>query len=119
MSRFVEGEDRRQPTLLPSCLDDYVSGPLKAKGLGERGICGVGAAVAKAVYNACGVRVPAEPKSFYRERITRAPDFHAVLSTGKRPRRAPDAQGALLAGNLRRQVPKGPPVTLGVLFPDE
>ena len=25
MGRFVEGEDRRQPTLLPSCLDDYVS----------------------------------------------------------------------------------------------
>jgi transposase len=25
MNRFVEGEDRRQPTLLPSCLDDYVS----------------------------------------------------------------------------------------------
>jgi len=25
MSRFVEGEDRRQPTLLPSCLDDYVN----------------------------------------------------------------------------------------------
>jgi transposase len=25
MSRFVEGEDRRQPTLLPSCLEDYVS----------------------------------------------------------------------------------------------
>ena len=24
MSRFVEGQDRRQPTLLPSCLDDYV-----------------------------------------------------------------------------------------------
>lgn len=24
MSRFVEGEDRRQPTLLPSCLDDYI-----------------------------------------------------------------------------------------------
>lgn len=24
MSRFVEGEDRRQPVLLPSCLDDYV-----------------------------------------------------------------------------------------------
>jgi transposase len=24
MSRFVEGEDRRQPTLLPSCLDDDV-----------------------------------------------------------------------------------------------
>jgi transposase len=26
MSRFVEGEDRRQPALLPSCLDDYVDG---------------------------------------------------------------------------------------------
>jgi len=25
MSRFVEGEDRRQPALLPSCLDDYVA----------------------------------------------------------------------------------------------
>jgi transposase len=25
MSRFVEGEDRRQPTLLPSCLHDYVA----------------------------------------------------------------------------------------------
>lgn len=25
MSRFVEGEDRRQPVLLPRCLEDYVS----------------------------------------------------------------------------------------------
>lgn len=25
MIRFVEGEDRRQPTMLPSCLDDYVA----------------------------------------------------------------------------------------------
>ncbi len=24
MGRFIEGEDRRQPALLPSCLDDYV-----------------------------------------------------------------------------------------------
>ena len=24
MGRFVEGEDRRQPVLLPSCLDVYV-----------------------------------------------------------------------------------------------
>ncbi|HWW24379.1 MAG TPA: hypothetical protein VNZ85_00625, partial [Caulobacter sp.] len=23
LSRFVEGCDRRQPTLLPECLDDY------------------------------------------------------------------------------------------------
>src|SRR5919106_6601831 len=25
MKRFVEGEDRRQATLLPECLDDYVA----------------------------------------------------------------------------------------------
>lgn len=37
-------------------LDDK-SSPLKAKGVGELGICGVGAAVANAVYNATGVRV--------------------------------------------------------------
>jgi xanthine dehydrogenase YagR molybdenum-binding subunit len=37
-------------------LDDKAS-PLKGKGLGELGICGVGAAVANAVYNACGVRI--------------------------------------------------------------
>ena len=30
---------------------------MKAKGVGELGICGVAAAVANAVYNACGVRV--------------------------------------------------------------
>ena len=37
-------------------LDDK-SSPLKAKGIGELGICGVGAAVNNAVYNATGVRV--------------------------------------------------------------
>jgi xanthine dehydrogenase YagR molybdenum-binding subunit len=31
--------------------------PLKIKGVGELGICGAGAAVANAVFNACGVRV--------------------------------------------------------------
>ena len=36
--------------------DDKVS-PIKAKGVGELGICGVGASVANAVYNACGVRI--------------------------------------------------------------
>ena len=37
-------------------LDDK-SNPLKSKGLGELGICGAGAAVANAVYNATGVRI--------------------------------------------------------------
>jgi xanthine dehydrogenase YagR molybdenum-binding subunit len=36
---------------------DPISSPLKAKGVAELGICGVGAAVANAVYNATGVRV--------------------------------------------------------------
>ena len=36
---------------------DPVSTPLKAKGVGELGICGPGAAVANAIYNATGIRV--------------------------------------------------------------
>jgi xanthine dehydrogenase YagR molybdenum-binding subunit len=36
---------------------DPTSSPMKAKGVGELGICGVGAAVANAIYNATGVRV--------------------------------------------------------------
>ena len=37
-------------------LDDKAN-PLKSKGLGELGICGAGAAVANAVYNATGIRI--------------------------------------------------------------
>ena len=36
---------------------DDKSSPMKAKGVGELGLCGVGGAIANAVYNACGVRV--------------------------------------------------------------
>nr|WP_314545460.1 aldehyde oxidoreductase molybdenum-binding subunit PaoC [uncultured Massilia sp.] len=36
---------------------DPMSSPMKAKGVGELGLCGVGAAVANAIYNATGVRV--------------------------------------------------------------
>ena len=36
---------------------DPVANPMKAKGVGELGICGVAAAVANAIYNATGVRV--------------------------------------------------------------
>lgn len=49
---------------IPASLDAIVlegfdgkSNPLGAKGVGELGICGAGAAVANAIYNACGVRV--------------------------------------------------------------
>jgi xanthine dehydrogenase YagR molybdenum-binding subunit len=41
-------------------LDDK-SNPLKSKGVGELAICGSGAAVANAIYNACGVRVRSYP----------------------------------------------------------
>jgi xanthine dehydrogenase YagR molybdenum-binding subunit len=40
---------------------DPVSSPMKAKGVGELGICGVAAAIANAVYNATGVRVREYP----------------------------------------------------------
>jgi xanthine dehydrogenase YagR molybdenum-binding subunit len=36
---------------------DPISSPMKAKGVGELGLCGVGAAIANAVYNATGIRV--------------------------------------------------------------
>ena len=36
---------------------DDKANPMKAKGVGELGLCGVGAAVANAVYNATGVRI--------------------------------------------------------------
>jgi xanthine dehydrogenase YagR molybdenum-binding subunit len=36
---------------------DPMSSPMKAKGVGELGICGVGAAIANATYNATGIRV--------------------------------------------------------------
>lgn len=36
---------------------DPMSSPMKAKGVGELGLCGVSAAIANAIYNATGVRV--------------------------------------------------------------
>ena len=36
---------------------DEAANPLKSKGIGELGICGAGAALANAIYNACGARI--------------------------------------------------------------
>jgi len=36
---------------------DEKANPMKAKGVGELGLCGVGAAIANAMYNATGVRL--------------------------------------------------------------
>ena len=40
---------------------DAVASPMKAKGIGELGLCGVAAAVANAAYNATGIRVRRYP----------------------------------------------------------
>lgn len=45
---------------------DAASTPLKAKGVGELGICGVPAAVANAIYNATGVRLREYPMTLDR-----------------------------------------------------
>jgi xanthine dehydrogenase YagR molybdenum-binding subunit len=55
---------------------DPMSSPMKAKGVGELGICGVGAAVANAIHNACGVRVRDYPITLDKllEKLPRAAD---------------------------------------------
>ncbi len=52
----VHADIPHQECIFLDTLDPIIS-PLKAKGVGELGICGPGAAVANAVYNATGVRV--------------------------------------------------------------
>ncbi len=52
----VHADIPHQEVIFLDTLDDKIS-PLKAKGVGELGICGPGAAIANAVYNATGVRV--------------------------------------------------------------
>jgi xanthine dehydrogenase YagR molybdenum-binding subunit len=52
----VHADIPEQDVVFVEELDDK-SSPMKAKGVGELGLCGVGAAVANAVYNACGVRI--------------------------------------------------------------
>lgn len=52
----VHADIPRQEIVFLDTSDPVIS-PLRAKGVGELGICGPGAAVANAVYNATGVRV--------------------------------------------------------------
>ncbi|CAA9535528.1 MAG: Periplasmic aromatic aldehyde oxidoreductase, molybdenum binding subunit YagR [uncultured Sphingomonadaceae bacterium] len=52
----VHADIPHQEVIFLPGLDDK-SSPMKAKGVGELGLCGVGAAVANAIYNATGVRV--------------------------------------------------------------
>ncbi len=52
----VHADIPHQDVLFVDELDDK-SSPMKAKGVGELGICGAGAAVANAIYNATGIRL--------------------------------------------------------------
>jgi xanthine dehydrogenase YagR molybdenum-binding subunit len=52
---------------------DPISSPMKAKGVGELGLCGVGGAIANAIYNATGVRVRDYPITLDKM-IERLPD---------------------------------------------
>ncbi len=52
----VHADIPKQDVVFLDEVDPY-SSPMKAKGVGELGLCGVGAAIANAVYNATGARV--------------------------------------------------------------
>jgi xanthine dehydrogenase YagR molybdenum-binding subunit len=52
----VHADIPRQQVIFMDETDPY-SSPMKAKGVGELGLCGVSAAIANAIYNATGVRV--------------------------------------------------------------
>jgi xanthine dehydrogenase YagR molybdenum-binding subunit len=56
----VHADIPHQEVVFLDTADPIVS-PLKAKGVGELGICGPGAAIANAIYNATGVRVREYP----------------------------------------------------------
>lgn len=66
----VHADIPQQDVVFLDTLDPIIS-PLKAKGVGELGICGVGAAIANAMYNATGVRVREYPITLdkYFERL--------------------------------------------------
>ena len=53
---------------------ETAEGPFGAKGVGELGLCGVGAAVANAVYNATGVRIRDYPLTLEKH-LDRLPEM--------------------------------------------
>jgi xanthine dehydrogenase YagR molybdenum-binding subunit len=69
----VHADIPHQDVIFLDEVDDKVS-PMKAKGVGELGICGVGAAVANAIYNATGVRVREYPITLDKY-LDRLPDM--------------------------------------------
>src|SRR3546814_2806589 len=58
---------------------DPISSPMKAKGVGELGICGVAVAVAITVYNATGIRVGDCPITLDKRSEEHKSEFHPLL----------------------------------------
>jgi xanthine dehydrogenase YagR molybdenum-binding subunit len=58
--------DIPQQTVIFLDTTDAASTPLKAKGVGELGICGVAPAIANAIYNATGARIRDYPMTLDR-----------------------------------------------------
>ncbi|QTC92816.1 aldehyde oxidoreductase molybdenum-binding subunit PaoC [Brevundimonas goettingensis] len=69
----VHADIPHQEVIFIDELDDK-SSPMKAKGVGELGLCGVGAAIANAIYNATGVRVRDYPITLDKH-LDRLPDI--------------------------------------------
>ena len=63
---------------------------MKSKGIGELGICGAGAAVANAVYNATGIRIRNYPLT-----LDKVLDVWAANDKGERRSRATPAEHGL------------------------
>lgn len=61
----VHADIPHQECIFLDTLDPIIS-PLKAKGVGELGICGPGAAIANAIHNATGIRVREYPLTLDR-----------------------------------------------------
>ena len=71
----VHADIPEQSVIFIDELDDK-SSPMKAKGVGELGICGAGAAVANAIYNACGIRLRDYPLTI--DKLLRAAPGSAI-----------------------------------------
>ncbi len=69
----VHADIPHQEVIFIDEIDDQ-SSPMKARGVGELGICGVAAAVANAIYNATGIRVREYPITLDKY-LDRLPDM--------------------------------------------
>lgn len=69
----VHADIPHQDVIFMDETDPY-SSPMKAKGIGELGLCGVSAAIANAIYNATGIRVRQYPITLDKL-LSKLPEF--------------------------------------------